>query len=76
MLSEAMGVAEAFVREAKYDLENYDPAFENKRWLKRRMWFLFDAFTEVYKEIDAADSHMVWSLLCTDALLRSCRNIV
>ena len=70
-----MSVAEALIRQAKYDLENYDPDLEHKRRLKRRMKFLFDAFTQVIN-VGAADSHLIWSLLCTDVLLRSCRDIV
>ena len=71
-----MSAAEDIVRQVKSDLENYEPWLENKNWLKRRMRFLFDAFTHVHRDAAAADMIWIWRLICTEVLLRSCRDIV
>ena len=69
-------VAEDFIRQVKSFLENYEPQLENKNWLKRRMRFLLETFTQEHSDAAALDTIWIWRLICTEVLLRACRDIV
>ena len=69
MLPEAMSVvAEDFIRQVKSFLENYEPQLENKNWLKRRMRFLLETFTQEHSDAAALDTIWIWRLICTEVL--------
>ena len=69
-------LSEVIVRNVKSDLERYEPSLENERWVKRRMRAHFEAYMHANREMGAAGADMIWSLICTEVLLRSCKDIV
>jgi len=69
-------LSEDIVRQVKTDLEKYEPSLKNTRWVKRRMRAHFEAFIHANREVGAAGAYMIWSLICIEVLLRSCRDIV
>ena len=69
-------LSEVIVRNVKSDLERYEPSLENKSWVKRSMRLHYEAYMHANREMGAAGADTIWSLICTEVLLRSCRDIV
>ena len=62
----------------RQDIEAYEATCGNRRWLQRRMRDHFEAWM---KANEGLGDHMkerlrkIWSLVCTEVLLRACRDI-
>ena len=65
-------------RQVRSDVEAYDPKQENPRWLKRRLRSHFEDWMKANEGLaDHSKKTLkeIWSLVCTEVQLRSCRDI-
>ena len=65
-------------RQVRADVEAYDPKQENPRWLKRRLRVHFEDWMKANEGLaDHSKKTLkeIWSLVCTEVQLRSCRDI-
>ena len=69
-------LSEDIVRQVRNDVQNYNPSCSNQMWMQRRMRDHYEAFIHAHREVGAAGAGLIWALICTEVVLRACRDIV